>query len=255
MRRTNQYHLVMIIAISLVVCPSVGHADLVIDEFDEITTGDWPLVSTEWAPFWSVPRSTDLGLDSVLGGNREAWVVLSSEPANPGVDAVVADLDTDSGFLGFAGPDGARSSIGIEYSTMAGLPPDGVPDGYLAGYEGLRVDFASMSMPADGDWQATMFVGVDRFILSASWRDEGTLESLYMPFDAIPDFRLGFVGAEEFRFVTFGFNVAAGTTYDLDRMVAVVPEPATLSLVFTGAVLSLVLFRATGSNWSIRGSR
>jgi len=255
MRRTDQYHLVMIIAISLVVCPSVGHADLVIDEFDEITTGDWPLVSTEWAPFWSVPRSTDLGLDSVLGGNREAWVVLSSEPANPGVDAVVANLDTDSGFLGFAGPDGARSSIGIKYFTLAGVSPDGVPDGYLGGYEGLRVDFASMWMPTDGEWRASMVVGFDRVVFNSVWIDEGPVESLYMPFDAIPEFHFGLIGAGEFEYVAFGFDVPAGTTYDLDRMVAVVPEPATLSLVFTGTVLSLVLFRATGSNWSIRGSR
>jgi len=237
MQRKHQFYTAVSFAILFVWASPVLRADLVIDEFDEITTGDWPIVSYSWSPVWEGPGTTDLELERVLGGSREAWVALSSDPQDPGVDAVVANLETDRGFLGLAGPDGARSSFGIKYLTLAGVAPDGTPDGYLAGYEGLRVDFASMSMPADGEWRAELFLGVRRIILDAVWVDEGPLQSLYMPFNAIPEFRFGFVGAEEISFVNFVFDAPEGAIYELDRMVAAVPEPATGILLGLGTIL------------------
>ena len=109
-------------------------ADLVIDEFDEITTGDWPLFT-----FLEFVTTTDIGLASVWGGRRTAWTNISSEPVTPGIDYIRANVDTDRGLLEYANSIGAPGLLRVGYDRPASFD--------FGDFAGLRVDFADVVIP------------------------------------------------------------------------------------------------------------
>ena len=109
-------------------------ADFIIDEFDEITTGDWPLFTTG-----PLVKTTDLGLASVLGGRRFAGTNISSEPITPGIDWIRANVDTDRGLLEYANSIGAPGILQVAYPRPASF--------VFGDFAGVRVDFADVVLP------------------------------------------------------------------------------------------------------------
>ena len=134
MRMAQFYCLFVSIAALLGGTTTQVAADLIIDEFDEITTGDWPLFTTG-----PVVKTTDLGLASVLGGRRFAVTNISPEPVTPGIDYIRANVDTDRGLLEYAHSSGAPGLLFVEYHRPASFD--------FGDFVGLRVDFADVVIP------------------------------------------------------------------------------------------------------------
>lgn len=211
-------------------------ADLVIDEFDEITTGDWPLFTTG-----SLVKTTDLGLASVFGGRRVAMTNISSEPVTPGIDWIRANVDTDRGLLEYANSIGAPGLLSVVYHVPSSFD--------LGDFAGLRVDFADVVLPHDRSLGVGIALEFDRSSAEAyQMITTSGQQSVFFPFDDFAEVELGIFDLADATSLVLFLDGSFGASTEVERIVAYIPEPGSISLLgIGGACLLARSFRSRKS--------
>ena len=203
-------------------------ADLIIDEFDEITTGDWPLFT-----FLEFVTTTDIGLASVWGGRRTAWTNISPEPVTPGIDYIRANVDTDRGLLEYAHSSGAPGLLFVEYHRPASFD--------FGDFAGLRVDFADVVIPDN----QTRGVGIDLLFSRGRTPLVQTIttsarQSVFFPFDEFVEIELGIFDLADVTGFALVLDGSYGVSAEIERIVAYIPEPGSICLLVIGLLVMVL---------------
>jgi hypothetical protein len=227
--------------------------DFVLDDFTERGfINDYPLRTTGQA------TAQSRGLDNVPGGGRDLQVNVFTTSLEPGFDFFDVNLREDPGFLDFTASVGATGTARLFYGSRLltfGQQNLGLD---LSDYAGVLVDFDRIIMPVGERLTMTLttFTGGgtfnERFV--GSWAinsgsplifddpltDNGN-QSVLVPFGSPQGFG-SMADLADVNGFELSFGIPTGTSFRLNSVSVVVPEPASMALL--AAALPLVLRRS-----------
>lgn len=209
-----------VVAATWLLCGVSARGDLLIDDFSDVSTS-WPITIS--SP--NVLSVLETGLTGVVGGRR--LTTLSAFVFDiEGLDQVRATIAPQFGVLDYA------SSVGADGDLRLGYVGEFTAD--LSGDVFIRVDFAGFDMGGNVPMAVTVELGHGALTATLTQMLNGVgVQSLafnFSEFDNIGAVDLSSISAMEFR-----FNPGAGGDFRIDGISSVVPEPATLVMLFVGA--------------------
>lgn len=227
--KTRTFTAAFLVTFSAFLCADSA-ASVVIDPFDEVDASvTWPIAMDTVG---TAPAVVETGLSTVLGGQRttrltaEALDIERLDEVQVGVFAVPGILAYASSILG----DG---KLELVYDGgSAGLSVDLSGDAWIE-IELLAFDWAN---GADMDVSITLSDGTTDAVLMRSVSTFG-LRDIIFPFVKFSDFAS--LDLSDIDTITVNFDPGFGADFRVGEISSVVPEPATLGLLLSGALFGL----------------
>ena len=229
MPRTKSLGAGVVLTVLAVVVPA-SNAGMIIDSFEDVVEGAWPVTHTTGTQSTYVLEG---GLSGVAGGWRHTSIGASAVDL-PGIDEIHVNISPEHGLLDYASSVGSNGHLSLWYQG------DPLGDGLhvdLSRDALIQIDFADFDLPAGAPMRVTVVLNEGlppgRAPLT-KWLTIPGAQSLEFPFAEFDD--MEYVDLADLENILVRFSPPAGTDFRVDRIVGVVPEPATLAFLFAGCL-------------------
>lgn len=206
-------------------------ASVVIDPFDEVDASvTWPITMDTVG---TAPTVVETGLSTVLGGNRTTRLTAEALDIER-LDEVQVGVYEVPGILAYASSILGDGKLELVYDGgSAGLSVDLSGDAWIE-IELLAFDWAN---GADMDVSITLFDGSGRDAVLVQSVTTFGRQNIIFPFVSFN--KTGSLDLSDIDTITVNFDPGFGADFRVGEISSVVPEPATLGLLLSGALFGL----------------